>query len=171
MLGLPKGIVQIAPYSSEWERRFAEEAERLSDAIGIYAADIQHVGSTSVPGLSAKPIIDIAIGLRRIDECTSCIAPLEALGYVYKGEYGLPGRYYFRKGEPRTHQLHLVEIDSTRWSDYLTFRDALRSSTELRERYAEIKEALATEHRTDRAAYTDAKSPFVLEVLSSFPNL
>ena len=90
-----------------------------------YVLDIQHVGSTSIPGMIAKPIIDIAIAVKNFEEASVCIEPIERLGYEYKGEFGIPRRHYFTKGNPRTHHIHMNEISSHDWSDQITFRNYL----------------------------------------------
>ncbi|HMF56295.1 MAG TPA: GrpB family protein [Pyrinomonadaceae bacterium] len=167
MLGVERGRVEVVAYDPAWPRLFSEEERQLRCALGALVVDIQHVGSTSVPGLAAKPILDIAIALRRISDAEQCVAPLEALGYEYKGECGLPNRHYFTKGSPRTHHLHVVEATSAYWANHLCFRDRLRSDEELARRYAQLKSELAQKYVTDREAYTEAKAPFIQTVLQS----
>lgn len=93
MIGLKRGIVELAPYTAEWRRLFEEEKARLQAAIGQYVLDIQHVGSTAIPGMIAKPIIDIGIAVRDFEEARVCILPIEQLGYEYRGEQGIPRRH------------------------------------------------------------------------------
>ncbi len=126
MLGLPKGTVKLEAHSERWQQCFVEEAARIRAAIGEVVASIEHIGSTSVRGIAAKPIIDIAVGVQKIADGKSCVRPLENIGYEYRGEHGIAGRFYFVKGEPRTHHLHLVEIGSDFWRSHLLFRDYLR---------------------------------------------
>lgn len=124
------------------------------------AAAIEHIGSTSVPGLCAKPIVDIAVGVRKLELTDEQIAAMERLGYEYLGEYGLPGRLFFRKGEPRTHNVHVVEHGGEHWERQLVFRDALRADPEERQRYDELKRRLAAAGHP-REAYTELKTPFI----------
>src|SRR5689334_1122677 len=107
MTGLEEGALRLTPYHKEWEQLFREEKARLQAAVGLFVLDIQHVGSTSIPGLIAKPIIDIAIAVRSFEEARVCIQPVESLGYRYRGENGIPRRHFFVKGNPRTHHIHM----------------------------------------------------------------
>ncbi len=166
MIGLQRKIVKLVPYSPEWPRLFAQEERLLRAAIGAYVVDIQHVGSTAIPGMEAKPIIDIAVGLRRLEDVEKCIEPLERLGYEYKGEE-YPGSFFFAKGDPsrRTHYLHMVEWDSEAWRSYVRFRDYLRQHKEVAEEYARLKRELARKSRGNRDLYTPGKAEFVQSVL------
>lgn len=165
MIGLLSGIVQLVPHQPEWATLFETEKQRLQTAIGSYILDIQHVGSTAIPHIPAKPIIDIAIAVKSFDEATVCIAPLEAIGYIYRGENGIPRRHYFRRGNPRTHHLHMLEIDSDDWQKHLLFRDYLIKHPAVAQQYATLKTELAHQYSDDRPHYTTAKMPFIQEVL------
>lgn len=165
MIGLPPGLVKLAPHSPEWARLFEAEKARLLAAIGEYVLDIQHVGSTSVTGLSAKPIIDIAIAVRDFDEARVCIEPMARLGYTYKGENGIPRRHFFVRGETRTHHIHMNERHSRDWQEQILFRDYLRRHAESAQEYAALKAELARRFPADRESYTEAKAPFIQMVL------
>lgn len=166
MIGLKAGTVQIVPYDPAWERLFAAERRRIDAAIGQRVLAIEHVGSTAVPGLSAKPIIDIAIGLGSLDDVPACVAPLTELGYQYKGEHGLPERHYFTRGTPgRTHHLHMMVVGEYQWSTLVPFRDHLRRNPETLSQYQQLKEELAARFPHDRAAYTDGKAEFIQAIL------
>jgi GrpB-like predicted nucleotidyltransferase (UPF0157 family) len=165
-LGLPQGRVTLVDYSPEWPRLFEEERARLEVAIGAAAVAIEHIGSTAVPGLAAKPVLDIALALGSLAAVDSLVAPLGALGYRYLGEYGLPGRHFFRKGEPVTHHLHVVEVSGEHWRVWRLFRDYLRGNPEEARRYADFKRELATKHPSDREAYTRSKADFVNDILA-----
>lgn len=167
MLGLPKGTVRLAPHDEEWHRLFAREEARLREALGGLAAAFEHVGSTAVCGISAKPVIDIAVAVREIADAARCVAPLEAAGYEYRGENGIPGRHYFTRGEPRTHHLHLVELGGELWRSHLLFRDYLRRHPRVAEAYEDLKKRRAREHPEDRGAYTDGKADFIKSVLEA----
>lgn len=176
MLGLKAGTVQIVPYDPAWETLFATERERIAVAIGQQVLAIEHVGSTSVPNLAAKPILDIAIGVRSLDDIPACVIPLTALGYEYKGEHGLPERHYFTRGTPnRTHHLHMVVVGQYQWNTLVPFRDNLRRNPETLAQYQQLKEELARRFPYDRMAYTDGKAEFIQavlhqEALQEFPN-
>jgi GrpB-like predicted nucleotidyltransferase (UPF0157 family) len=167
MLGLKRGTVELAPHAEEWHRLFAQEEARLRDAVGEHVAAIEHVGSTAICGISAKPIIDIAVGVREIADAEKCVRPLEGMGYEYRGENGIPGRYYFIKGEPRTHHLHMVELGSEFWKSHLLFRDYLRRRPEVAKGYEAVKIELARKYPDDRGAYTDGKGVFIRSVLEA----
>lgn len=167
-LGLESGTVRLVPYDARWPALFAEESERIMSivaAAGLPTLRIEHVGSTAVPGLAAKPILDLAAGRARDVAPAVYIPVLEAAGYLYRGEMGVPGREFFRLGVLRSHHLHLVEHEGEQWRRYLGLRDALRASPALRDRYAALKQDLAGRYPSDREAYTEGKTAFVEEVL------
>lgn len=126
--------IEIVDYDPAWPRRFEDEKSRIIVAIGSSVVAVEHVGSTAIPGVAAKPIIDIMAGLRSLAEWTNCIGPLEALGYEYvpSWEVELPERRYFRRvrPRPRTHHIHMVETTSEFWRRQLLFRDHLRAHQE-----------------------------------------
>jgi GrpB-like predicted nucleotidyltransferase (UPF0157 family) len=165
IIGLAAGKVLVAPYSVEWQRLFAEERSRLLAAVGAYVQDVQHVGSTSIPGMAAKPIIDIGIAVRNFEEASVCVGPIEHLGYEYRGENGIPRRRYFERGNPRTHHLHMNEMGSRAWTNQILFRDFLIQHAEIAQEYATIKMSLAQVYPSDRDAYLAAKAPFIERVL------
>jgi len=167
MIGLEKGLVRLAPYTPQWKRIFERERYSLEDVVGPYILDIQHVGSTSIPGMPAKPIIDIAIAVLDFEAARVCIPLIETLGYEYKGEFGIPHRHYFVKGDPRTFHIHMSEINSQEWLNTLLFRDYLRLHADEAEEYAELKMQLALQYPQDRNAYLDAKAPFIQRVLQT----
>jgi GrpB-like predicted nucleotidyltransferase (UPF0157 family) len=166
-LGLESGTVRIVPYDSTWPVLFAAEADALRRqfASAGLAVALEHTGSTAVPGLAAKPILDILGGYPTGARVPAYIGVLKAAGYVHRGEQGIPGREFFRRGIPRSYHLHLTAIDSAFWRDHLTFRDRLRADEDLRDAYAALKRELAARYPRDREAYIAAKEPFVKEVL------
>ena len=165
MLGLPSGKVTLVDYCSEWPRLFEKERAALSSALGECVLEIEHIGSTSIPGLPAKPILDIAIAVEKLAVVENFVAPLAALGYTYKGEYGLPGRLFFAKGSPVTHHVHAVERTSEHWCVWRLFRDYLRTHVDECARYAAVKLELAERHAADRDAYTRSKSEYVTSIV------
>ena len=164
---MPDPVV-IADYDRRWLDMYAEEKRQILGAIGEWVVAIEHIGSTSVPGLAAKPIIDIMVGVHALDDAQHCIAPLATIGYVYKPELeaDIPERRYFNKGPQSDHRhLHMVEVSSKFWRDQLVFRDYLRSYPEMAAAYADLKRNLAARFQTDREGYTEAKTEFVQSVL------
>jgi GrpB-like predicted nucleotidyltransferase (UPF0157 family) len=156
--------VRIAPYDPAWPERFEEEREALSAAIDYWVTGgIHHVGSTSVPGLGSKPVIDILVGVRDLEESRSCFDRLGDLEYMY-APYRSEEMHWFCKPNPsrRTHHLHLVPAGSSRFHDELAFRDYLRTHSEVAKEYGALKRRLAKKFRHDREAYTDAKTEFIL---------
>jgi GrpB-like predicted nucleotidyltransferase (UPF0157 family) len=153
--------VVVVDYDPRWSEMFEEEKARLLDALRDLDVQVEHVGSTAVPGLAAKPIIDILIVVPNAPEAIRAITPLVQLEYDCRGELGIPGRIYFRKGMPRTHQIHLYPRDHPEIERHRLFRDYLRTHPEAAQAYAELKRALAEKFRDDREAYTEAKTDFI----------
>lgn len=164
-IGLKDGTVELRPYAPEWKRLFELEKDILNEKIGKYVLDIQHVGSTAILGMLAKPVIDIGIAVLDFEKSSICIHPIEELGYVYRGEFGIPRRHYFVKGRPRTYQIHMNEINSEQWRNLLIFRDYLLQHKNTAEQYAQIKIKLAQKYPIDREKYQEGKSPFIRKVL------
>jgi GrpB-like predicted nucleotidyltransferase (UPF0157 family) len=155
----------IVPYDPLWPEEFRVEAQRIERACDDLEIRLEHIGSTSVPGLSAKPIIDIAAGVPSRADRTPFIQSLKELGYEHLGAYGIPGRDYFRRGSPRSHHVHMVSWSSAVWREHLLFRDALRGNATLRLEYEALKRQLALTHAGDRASYQAEKGPFIQAVL------
>lgn len=161
--------IRLAPYTEAWARAFETEAERLRAVFGTARAEVRHIGSTSVPGLVAKPIIDVLVGLSRLEEAEARIQDMEALGYQYVPEYEaeLPDRRYFRRPRtrPRAYHVHCVVEGGWLWRRHLAFRDHLRAHPSDALRYGRLKRALAGRCGADRGAYLEGKAPFIAEVL------
>jgi GrpB-like predicted nucleotidyltransferase (UPF0157 family) len=145
---------------------YEEEKTRIVDAIGEWLVDIQHVGSTSVPELASKPIIDIMPGIRSLDDDRHVIRPLKEFGYEYAppGVDDIPERRYFRRGVPRLFHVHVCEIGGEFWRRHIDFRDYLRTHPETAAEYAALKRRLAAEYGSDRLGYVNAKTDFVVGV-------
>lgn len=161
--------IRLVPPDPRWPARFELERAVLAEAIGEWVAGgIHHVGSTAVPGLEAKPIIDILVGVHDLETARECFEPLGDVGYLY-APYLPDEMHWFCKPDParRTHHLHLVPVGSPRYRDELAFRDRLRADPRLAADYAALKRQLAGRHRVDREAYTKAKGPFIQGVLGS----
>jgi GrpB-like predicted nucleotidyltransferase (UPF0157 family) len=159
--------VRIVPYDPEWPARFETERELLAGTIGDWAVGgIHHVGSTSVVGLEAKPVIDILVGVASLEESRACFDRLAAIGYLY-APYRAEEMHWFCKPDPsrRTHHLHLMPTGSPRFRDELAFRDHLRQHDDVAHEYGALKRRLAQTFHHDREAYTNAKTQFVLAAL------
>lgn len=155
----------IVDYSPDWSIQYEQEKTQILNALGNEIVDIQHIGSTSVPGLAAKPVIDILLGLSQIPPQPTQISNLEVLGYLYCGELGIPGRHYFRRGMPRTHQIHAVLVESEFWKTHVLFRDFLRMHPEAAQQYEAEKRKLAEKFHNDRDRYTASKAPLIEQLL------
>ncbi len=163
--------VHIVEYNPNWPKIFENEKGKIKSKISKYIASIEHIGSTAVKGLVAKPIIDILIGLNTLDDAQFCIPKLEELNYEYVPEFEdvLPERRYFRKpplGQgPRDYHIHMVEIKSYFWKRQLIFRDYLRKFPNVANEYGKLKLRLAAELQDDREAYSDGKTDFIMGIL------
>ncbi len=163
-IGLRRHTVRVVAYRPEWPVLFEREERALLERVGHLAVDVQHVGSTAVPGLDAKPIIDIALAVRSAQDIPRLVGPLGELGYIYGGDAGRDGGHIFVKESApnvRTHHLHVVAADDPQWREWVLFRDRLRADGALRARYAGLKKALKERYAEDRKGYTEAKNEFV----------
>ncbi len=163
-----EAAIEIVAADPAWPLRFEQERALLQEAIAPWlTGGVHHVGSTAVPGLAAKPVIDILAGVESLDASRVSFERLGELEYHY-APYRSGEMHWFCKPSPahRTHHLHLVPTGSSRYRDELAFRDALRADEGLARSYERLKRALASEHRDDREAYTEGKAPFVAGVLS-----
>ena len=161
--------VAIEAYDPQWPQKFAVEAPLIRQAMGEVVVDVQHIGSTSVPGLAAKPVIDILVGVSGPLEMSAAqIEAMAAIGYEYRGDAGVEGRLFLRKGgASRSHHCHVVRYGDQVWRGHLLFRDYLRAHPTDREAYAALKQELALQYSAaeQRAVYTESKAPFIQGVL------
>ena len=160
--------VKLTPYDPAWEVAFQVERALIAAALGPLAHEIHHIGSTAVPGLPAKPVIDIMVAVEQLDRAVDCIAPLRELDYAFIDYPQNTDRRFFRKGKPRSHHLHIVAGGSNPLADHLDFRNALRAQPELRQAYSDLKNSLAQAHKDDRATYSENKSAFVDAALHDY---
>jgi len=163
---LPEAPVEIAPYDPSWPKQFQAEAECLRRALAAWlVGPIEHIGSTAVPGLAAKPVIDIMAGVRTLDDSRPAIAAATDQGYCY-APYQVELEHWFCKPSFafRTHHLHLIPVGTPQWFRPMAFRDYLRLHANIAAEYEALKRQLALEHRLDREAYTVAKRPFINRV-------
>ncbi|WP_053219995.1 GrpB family protein [Virgibacillus senegalensis] len=157
--------VQVVPYKDQWPNLFLEEAVRIREVFGEEVIDIHHIGSTAVPGLAAKPIIDIMPVVRDIMQVDQYDRQMAAIGYEGKGEFGIPGRRYFRKGgDNRSHHVHVFQQGDKGVTRHLAFRDYLRSHPDIARKYGAKKRELAGQFPTDMEAYINGKSQLVQEI-------
>lgn len=163
VLGLRYGVVKLAPHSPEWRNLFDIEHQILQGLIGPYVIEIRHIGSTAIPSIYAKPILDIMAGLRKLADVEHCIAPLETAGYKYMGEQAIPGWHFFIKGsgEVKTHHLHVVEWNSDYWITHLLFQEYLCRHPEAAYAYEQLKRDLEKKYPDDRDSYTRDKTDFI----------
>ncbi len=156
--------MSLVQYRDEWPLMFEREAALIRCALGSQVRRLEHIGSTAVPDLVAKPVIDIDVAVARELEPTE-ILRLRVIGYRFLGEYGIVGRAFFRKGDPYTHHLHVFDQGHPEMERHLAFRDWLLAHSQTRREYALVKTRLAGRLRDDRAAYTAAKAPFIAATL------
>jgi GrpB-like predicted nucleotidyltransferase (UPF0157 family) len=163
--------VTLVDYDPAWRGRFLEQAVRLTAILRPWlAAPVEHVGSTAVPGLRAKPVVDILAPVVSLDKARTAIAELTADGWLFwPDDPNRDYRMWFLRPKPeaRTHHLHVIQHSHPAARAELEFRDVLRRDPAVRKAYAALKDRLAVQHRTDRDAYTDAKSDFIRSVLHS----
>ena len=148
-----------------WAELYLQEERQIRTALGPLIVDVQHIGSTSVPGIQAKPILDILVGLQSFEQAPQCIPLMESIGYEYAPQAGIPNDFVFGKAERRTHLAHLVEYGGSNWQDNLRFRDRLREDISLAQEYEALKLALGERYPNSRANYTEGKTAFIQRVL------
>ncbi len=161
--------IEIVPYDPRWEVRFAELKVRLLDELGPLASTVEHVGSTAIPGLCAKPIVDIDVVIGRDVDFAAVTKALARLGYEHMGDLGIEGREAFQLSSTgpreRDHHLYVCRENAKELRRHIDFRDRLRAEPTLAAEYAELKRALASRFQNDREAYTTAKTEFVERAL------
>lgn len=167
MLGLKNNLNILVDYDPSWEVAFIEERKRLAHVLGELVKGIEHHGSTAVPGMRAKPILDILVGVSPLDDWVKCKDRLESVGYDYAASAGVPGHHIFGRGRDsteRTHLVHVVEFLGEEWCGNLAFRDALRRDPSLRGAYLRVKERAAAISPEGRVRYNELKGPFLAQV-------
>ena len=158
--------VELLPHDPFWTQRAQAEADALRSVLGDTLLAVHHIGSTAIPGIRAKPVIDLIPVVSALPALEARRSQIEALGYEWCGEFGLPGRRYFRRDDlqgARTHQVHAFETGVPDVIRHLAFRDYMRAHPLLAAEYGKLKEGLADAHRHDRTAYVQGKDAFVKE--------
>ena len=171
--GSTQDEIIVVPYNAGWPARFRIESQMLHVALKELNPAIEHIGSTAVPGLAAKPIIDMLVGVKSLTAFESQAERLSVFGYQYIPEYerALPDRRFFKRvvNGVRTHHVHVVEQNGLYWKRYLKFRNSMRDDAWLASRYAELKRRLAARYVFDRDAYTNGKTGFIEAILAMPP--
>jgi GrpB-like predicted nucleotidyltransferase (UPF0157 family) len=161
-------LVLIQDYDPAWPDAFAKLSARVSAALGSLALTIEHVGSTAVPGLAAKPIIDLDVVLAGYADLPEAIRLLETIGYVHEGDLGVAGREAFHSPSSEVrHHLYVLAAGANELNRHLAFRDALRADSDLRDKYGTLKRSLANAHMDNRNAYTQAKTAFITSMIGA----
>ena len=163
-----KAPLVIADYDPAWPGRYARERDLVAAALGALAVGIEHIGSTSIPGLGAKRVIDVLVGLRRMQAVDESLQRLARVGYEYVDTYDEGRRVSLAKGDARSlhEHLHLVAHGSPQWEDPLLFRDFLRAHPDVAAAYGDVKRELARRIRAEGGDYVEAKGPFIRSVLA-----
>lgn len=166
-MGLNRLNVELENYNKNWKKEFEKEKKLLKKIFGDDAIDIQHVGSTAIPGLKAKPIIDIALAVENLDIALKHREELEKEDYNFRGNAGVEGRYFFAKGkeENRTHYLHIEPINSSNWESHILYKKYLLNNPDTIVEYEKLKEELAEKYPNDRKKYTEGKNNFIQNIL------
>lgn len=168
MIGLKRGTVELLAHDAEWKEIAEKTVAELREILGSAAVDIQHVGSTSIKTISAKPIIDIAVAVIRFEDALQRLPDLELRGYFRRNLRNV-GEVFLSCGDnvcdTRTHHIHIVLHDSRQWRDYIFFRDYMNSHPDAAADYERLKRVLMGKYKNDRLSYTDGKAEFIENIL------
>lgn len=158
-------IIEVVPYNSLWENQFHEEAEKIRNIMKDEIIHIHHIGSTSIPGICAKPIVDMLVEVKDISKIGEYIDDMSELGYIARGEWGIVGRRYFIKGlYERTHHVHVYQVGNPEIKRHLLFRDYLIEHPKEAKQYERLKKMLAVKYRHNAAGYMDGKDLFIKDI-------
>jgi GrpB-like predicted nucleotidyltransferase (UPF0157 family) len=165
-LPLNPDAVVLEPFNTQWQQLASAEADQISGALTGEVLEVHHIGSTAIPGIKAKPILDFVLVVRDLNSLDAQVHRLEYLGYVPWGEYGIPGRRYFVKTTNgfRSHHLHAFQVGHPQIQRHIFFRDYLRAHPEAAQEYSQLKEELAHRFPNDRGAYTEGKSELIQSI-------
>lgn len=159
--------VEVVSHNSSWQDLFEAESKRIADALGTNTVAIHHIGSTAIPNIYAKLIIDLLVEVKNITQVDEQSLVMHSLGYEVMGEFGIPGRRYFRKDSPegvRTHHIHAFEVGSPQVERHLVFRDYMIAHPEDAQKYSELKRELARKYSNNIDRYMDGKDGFIQEI-------
>lgn len=167
-IGLKRGMVTLMPYQEEWKENAESAIEKLKQLLGDAAVDIQHVGSTAISSIHAKPILDLVVGVRRLDDILPYVELLKQHHIIFRGK-DTPGQFLFVIGDfeedTRTHHIHVVKWNGTQWKHYIHFRDYLNTYPEKAKLYEDCKKRLALQFSADRKQYTAGKQDLIEQLL------
>lgn len=167
-MGLKRGMVTLMPYQEEWKENAESAIEKLKQLLGDAAVDIQHVGSTAISSIHAKPILDLVVGVRRLDDILPYVELLKQHHIIFRGK-DTPGQFLFVIGDfeedTRTHHIHVVKWNGTQWKHYIHFRDYLNTYPEKAKLYEDCKKRLALQFSADRKQYTAGKQDLIEQLL------
>jgi GrpB-like predicted nucleotidyltransferase (UPF0157 family) len=159
--------VEVVPPSPLWLAAFVQESQQVKRALGENLVQIHHIGSTAIPNIYAKPIIDMLVEVQSLESVDECRTVMESLGYEVLGEFGIPGRRFFRKDNAqglRTHHIHAFLVGSAQVQRHLAFRDYLSTQPALAQEYSDLKRSLAAKFPTDIHGYMDGKNAFIQQI-------
>ena len=168
-LGLKRGTVQLEPHDKQWDEAAIQTIKNLKSILGDDAVDIQHIGSTAIPAIKAKPIIDIAVGIDDFNRVLLHNEQLQQEGIVYRGS-DVENQILYVMGDMekdiRTHHIHIVKWNGTEWKNYIHFRDYLNDNENMALQYQKVKEELESKYADDRVAYTNGKQDMIDIILN-----
>ncbi len=159
--------IQMVPHNPEWRQAFRQEAEQIAAALDEDVVTVHHMGSTAIPGIYAKPVLDMLLVVRSVEALDEKQSEIEALGYEARGEYGIPGRRFYHRDNSqgdRTHQIHAFKVGSPQIARHLAFRDYMIAHPKAAQEYSDLKRELAAKHPSDIEAYMDGKDAFIQEI-------
>lgn len=167
-MALKRGIVELAEYNSNWKKEYEKEEKLLKEVLGDRIIEIHHIGSTSIEGLKAKPVIDILVVINSLDEITEIEEMLKPYDYENRGQQGVPDRYFFAKSpeDARSHYIHFVEPNSKTYYNQVYFKKYLIEHPEYIKKYCDLKQELAEKYADERPKYTAGKNEFITSVIS-----
>ena len=165
-IGLKRNTIKLLPFSIEWKTIFKNEKRKILKGIKDYIISVEHIGSTSILNICSKPIIDICISLKNYSDGLKCVNYLESIGYIYKDEFGIPGRHYFStKDETVKFHIHMFEEKNLEYKNHIYFRDYLNKYPEEAKKYEKLKFKLKEKYSYNRDLYTEGKSKFIKKIL------
>jgi GrpB-like predicted nucleotidyltransferase (UPF0157 family) len=160
-----KRIVGVVSYNSNWKKMYKEESEKIKNVLSDIIIDIHHIGSTAIPGIKAKPVVDILVEVEDIEGVNQYNHKMKELGYEAMGEYGIPKRRFFRKGgNNRTHHIHVFQLGNKEIERHINFKEYLIAHPKEAREYSKLKEKLANKYNYDVENYTNSKSDFIKEI-------
>lgn len=162
---MSKRNIVVEPYNKKWKAKFKSEKHKLEKVFNDIIVDIHHIGSTAIPGIKAKPVIDIMVVVKDIDKVDSFNNAMKTLGYEPKGEFGIENRRFFQKGDNnRTHHVHIFQQGNKEIKRHLNFRDYMRAHPQKAHKYSNLKETLADKYSHDINKYIEGKNDFIAEI-------